>query len=65
MVEIKLKAKYRPLGSNVAKKCGISGDHNNKARKKNRNPHPVDRQLVKVLGSDLKIRWEEVTVAKA
>jgi len=57
-VLIKLKAKYRPRGSNVAKKCGINGDHNNKARKKNRYPHPVSRVRTKVLGSDLKIRWE-------
>jgi len=56
---MKLKAKYTPQGSNVAKKCGIAGDHNNKARKKNRHPAPVSRQLVKVLGADLKIRWEE------
>lgn len=60
MVEVKLKLKYRPQGSNLAKKCGISGDHNNKARKKFRSPHPVDRQMVKVLGSNLKIRWESL-----
>lgn len=59
MVEIRLKKKYRPQGSNVAKKCGISGDHNGKARKKNRNPQPVSRQLVKVVSADMKIRWEE------
>lgn len=59
-VQVKLKRKYCPPGSNRAKKIGISGDHNNKARKKNRYPHPVARQLVKVLGANLKIRWEEV-----
>lgn len=59
-VQIPLKLKYRPRGSNMAKKIGIAGDHNNKARKKNRSPHPVERQLIKVLGANLKIRWEEV-----
>ena len=59
-VQIPLKLKYRPPGSNLAKKIGIAGDHNNKARKKNRHPAPVSRQMVKVLGSNLKIRWEEV-----
>lgn len=59
-VQMKLKLKYRPRGSNMAKKMGISGDHNNKARKKHRYPAPVARQMVKILGSTLKIRWEEV-----
>lgn len=59
-VQVKLKRKYCPPGSNWAKKIGIAGDHNNKARKKNRYPHPVERQMVKVLGRDMKIRWEEV-----
>ena len=59
-VQMKLKLKYRPRGSNMAKKIGIAGDHNNKARKKNRHPHPVVRRMVKVLGANFKIRWEEV-----
>ncbi len=57
-MEIPLKRKYRAPGSNLAKKCGISGDHNNKARKKHRNPHPVSRQRTMVLGADMKIRME-------
>lgn len=58
MVQIPLKLKYRAPGSNLAKKCGISGDHNGKARKKNRNPHPVSRVKTKVLGADMKVRWD-------
>lgn len=58
MVEIKLKAKYRPKGSALAKKCGINGDHNNKPRKKHRNPHPVSRVRTLVLGSDMKRRFD-------
>ncbi len=57
---MKLKLKYRPPGSNLAKKIGIAGDHNNKARKKNRHPAPVSRLRIKVLGADLKIRWEDL-----
>lgn len=59
-MEIPLKAKYRPQGSNLAKKCGISGDHNNKARKKHRNPHPVSRPRVLVLGATMKRRMEDL-----
>jgi hypothetical protein len=58
MVTVACKAKYRPPGNNLAKKCGINGDHNNRARKKHRFPAPVSRQRVMVLSPDMKIRWE-------
>ena len=58
-MQIKLKAKYRPRGSNLAKKCGINGDHNGKARKGIRRPGPVSRLRTMVLCPDMKIRWED------
>lgn len=57
-VQIKLKKKYTDFRQ--PKKIGISGDHNGKARKQNRHPRPIVRQLILVLGSDMKRRWEEV-----
>lgn len=59
-VQVKLKAKYRPRGSNVAKKCGINGDHNIRKRRKRKVGHPIVRQMIKIIGSDMKVRWEEL-----